>query len=141
MTGEFVIDASMTLSWLIDSEATPFTEGVLEMLRRKRGVTPALWAFEVSNALTLAERRWRIRREELAQILERLENLRVEIEQRPLLWLCQQILPIARRYGLTAYDAAYLELAIREELPLATLDDKLRQAAVSAGVPLVEAAA
>jgi predicted nucleic acid-binding protein len=56
----------------------------------------------------------------------------------PLLWLCRQILPLARRHDLTAYDAAYLELAIRERLPLATLDDDLRQAALAPGVPLVD---
>ena len=141
MSGEFVIDASMTLSWLIDSEATAFTEDVLEKLNTTRGVAPALWPFEVSNALALAERRWRISPDEHSLVLERLAKLRVQIEHRPLLWLCQRILPIARRYGLTAYDAAYLELAIREKLPLATLDDKLRQAAVADGVPLVEAVA
>jgi predicted nucleic acid-binding protein len=64
-----------------------------------------------------------------AVFLERLRLLPVEIEHRPAVWLAQQILPLARTHRLSAYDAAYLELAIRERLPLATLDDDLRRAA------------
>ena len=75
-----------------------------------------------------------------AAFLERLRLLPIAIEHRPAVWLAQQILPLARTYHLSAYDAAYLELAIREGLPLATLDDDLRRAASSAGVPLVGAA-
>ena len=66
--------------------------------------------------------------------------LPIAIEHRPATWLAQQILPLARTYHLSAYDAAYLELAIREGLPLATLDDNLRRAAAGAGVALVGAA-
>jgi predicted nucleic acid-binding protein len=75
-----------------------------------------------------------------AAFLERLRLLPVAIEHRPATWLVQQILPLARAYRLSAYDAAYLELAIREGLPLATLDDDLRHAAAGAGVALVGAA-
>jgi predicted nucleic acid-binding protein len=75
-----------------------------------------------------------------AAFLERLRLLPVAIEHRPATWLAQQILPLARTYRLSAYDAAYLELAIREGLPLATLDDDLRGAACAAGVALVGAA-
>ncbi len=70
-------------------------------------------------------------------IPERLRLLPIAIEHRPAVWLAQQVLPLARAYQLSAYDAAYLELAIREGLPLATLDDGLRQAARAAGVALV----
>jgi predicted nucleic acid-binding protein len=72
-----------------------------------------------------------------AAFVERLRLLPIEIEHRPAAWLTQQILPLARTYHLSAYDAAYLELATREGLPLATLDDELRQAACTAGVALV----
>ena len=75
-----------------------------------------------------------------AAFLERLRLLPVAIEHRPATWRAQQILPLARTYRLSAYDAAYLELAIREGLPLATLDDDLRGAACAAGVALVGAA-
>ena len=85
-----------------------------------------------------AERRGRINAAQQAEFLERLRLLPIRIEHRPAVWLGQQILPLARAYRLTAYDAAYLELAIREGLPLATLDSDLRNAAAAAGVALVE---
>jgi predicted nucleic acid-binding protein len=78
------------------------------------------------------------RRAAQAEFLERLRLLPIAIEHRPAVWLGQQIIPLARAYRLTAYDAAYLELAIRAGLPLATLDDDLRKAAAAAGAPLVE---
>jgi predicted nucleic acid-binding protein len=101
---------------------------------------PALWPFEVANVLTAAARRGRIGAEAQAEFLERLRLLPVEIEHRPSAWLARQILPLARTYRRTACDAAYLELAIREGLPLASLDDDLRRAASAAGVALVEPA-
>ncbi len=69
--------------------------------------------------------------------LERLRLLPIVIEHRPATWLAQQILPLTRAHKISAYDAAYLELAIRESLPLATLDDDLRRAAAAAGAKLV----
>ncbi len=85
-----------------------------------------------------AERRGRINAAQQAEFLERLRQLPIHIEHRPAVWLGQQILPLARSYRLTAYDAAYLELAAREGLPLATNDAALKAAARSAGVPLVD---
>jgi predicted nucleic acid-binding protein len=82
----------------------------------------------VANVLSAAERRGRISAAAQAEFLERLRLLPVVIEHRPAAWLAEQILPLARTYHLSAYDAADLELAIREGLPLATLDDDLRRA-------------
>jgi predicted nucleic acid-binding protein len=98
------------------------------------------WAFEGASVLSTAERRGRMNAAAQAVFLERLRQLPIAIEHRPAAWLAQQILPLARTYNLSAYDAAYLELAIREELPLATLDDDLRRAASAAGVTLVDTA-
>lgn len=139
MIGGFVLDASLTLSWAFEDESTPFSVTVLKSLETVRAVAPALWPFEVANVLNAAERRGRIGALEQAEFLERLRLLPVEIEYRPASWLAQQILPLARTYRLSAYDAAYLELAIREGLPLATLDESLRRAASDAGVALVGA--
>ncbi len=96
-------------------------------------------AFEVTNALLLAERRGRINAAQQAEFLERLRQLPIQMEHRPATWLGQQILPLARTHRLTAYDAAYPELAGREGLPLATNDEDLKAAARAVGVPLVEA--
>lgn len=129
----------MTVSWVFEDESTPFTVGVLKSLETVHAIAPALWPFEVANVLSAAERRGRINAAAQAEFLERLRLLPIEIERRPAVWLAQQILPLARTYRLSAYDAAYLELAIREGLPLATLDEELRQAAAAAGVTLVGA--
>jgi predicted nucleic acid-binding protein len=133
-----VLDASVTLSWAFANEATPFTVRILERLKTARAVAPAVWPFEVINALVDAERRGRINAAQQAEFLERLRLLPISIEHRPVAWLGQQILPLARAHRLTAYDAAYLELAIREGLPLATLDGDLRKAAAAAGAALAE---
>ncbi len=139
MNGPFVLDASLTMTWAFTNEATPFTAGVLEILKTTHALTPALWPFEVTNALLDAERRGRINAAQQAEFLERLRQLPIHIEHRPAAWLGQQILPLARTHRLTAYDAAYLELASREGLPLATIDEALKAAAQVAGVRLVEA--
>lgn len=130
----------MALSWAFESESTPFAVAVLKSLETVHAVAPALWAFEVTSVLSIAERRGRMNAAAQVAFLERLRLLPVAIEHRPAAWLAQQILPLARTYQLGAYDAAYLELAIREGLPLATLDEDLRRAASAAGVPLVDAA-
>jgi len=139
LSGLFVLDASVTMSWAwaFETEATPFTIQVLGSLKTAHAVTPALWPFEVANALVDAERRGRINPAQQAEFLERLRLLPITIEHRPACWLGQQI-SLARAHRLTAYDAAYLELAIREGLPLATLDRDLRKAAAAAGAALVE---
>jgi predicted nucleic acid-binding protein len=140
LTGPFVLDASMTLSWAFEGECAPFTVAVLKSLETVHAVVPALWPIEVANVLRTAERRGRMDVAARTAFLERLWLLPIAIEHRPAAWLAQQILPLARVHNLSAYDAAYLELAIREALPLATLDDELRRAACAAGVTPVGAA-
>jgi predicted nucleic acid-binding protein len=108
---------------------------VLKTLETVHAVVPALWPFEVASVLTVAERRGRINAAQQADFLERL--LPIMIEHRPAVWLGQRILPLARAYRLSAYDVAYLDLAIRDSLPLASLDGDLRAAALAAGVPLL----
>lgn len=127
----------MTLSCAFEGESTPFTVAVLKSLETVHAVVPALWPFEVASVLSIAERRGRMDASAQAAFLERLRRLPIAIEHRPATWLAQRIIPLARTYKLSAYDAAYLELAIREGLPLATLDDDLRQAAGAAGAALV----
>lgn len=138
MSPAFVLDASMTLSWAFENEATPFTDEVLTRLKQTSALAPALWPFEVANVLATAERKGRLQPAQQAEFLEWLRQLPVAIEHRPATWLCQQILPLTRAYRLSAYDAAYLELARREGLPLATLDGDLQSAARAHGVALLE---
>ena len=138
MSSPFVLDASLTLSWAFADEVAQYTIQILKALETVHAVAPALWPFEVASVLAVAERRGRINADQQAEFLERLRMLPILIEHRPAAWLAQQILPLARRYRLSAYDAAYLELAMREGLPLATLDGDLRDAAREAGVRLID---
>ena len=138
MNGSFVLDASLVLSWCFRDEQTQLSTHVLTLLKTDHAVAPALLPFELASGLTVAERRGRITPKEQQVFLETLERLPILIENRPAIWLCRQIIPLSQRYGLTAYDAAYLELAIREGLPLATLDTQLQRAATKAGVQVLE---
>lgn len=133
-----MVDASVTLSWCFANEATPYSRSVLDALGTTYAIVPALWPFEVANALALAERRKRISQEGIAAFLRTLRRLPIQIESREALWLWQAVLPLARQYRLTAYDAAYLDLAKRERLSLATLDHGLRQAARALGIALLD---
>ncbi len=136
--GPFVVDTSLTLSWCFADEATPYSLSVLAALQNTYAVVPALWPFEVANVLALAERRQRITQEGIAAFLETLRRLPIQIERREAFWLWQAVLPLAREHQLSAYDAAYLELAQRERMNLATLDHDLQKAGHTLGVPILE---
>ena len=134
----FVVDASITLSWCFADEATEYSRGVLALLERTHAIVPAVWPFEIANTLAIAEHRRRISQDGIRAFLETLRRLPIHVEQRPALWLWQALLPLAREHRITAYDAAYLELAKREQLRIATLDQDLKEISQSAGVGLVE---
>jgi predicted nucleic acid-binding protein len=138
VTKRLVLDASVTLAWCFPDESTPYTEGVLDLLATgAEAATPAIWPFEVANALLVAERHKRITTAQVASMLQRIASLPITVDPIRVDRAFGQILAAAREQKLTEYDAAYLELAMREGLPLATLDDQLRQGARSAGVALV----
>jgi predicted nucleic acid-binding protein len=92
----------MTLSWAFDDQATPLSIYVLNLLEDTHALVPTLWAFEVTNVLSIAERQGRISVAQQAAFLERLRLLPIAIEYRPATWLAQQILPLARQYKLSA---------------------------------------
>lgn len=138
MNGPFVVDASLTLSWCFSDEETPYSRSILATLNTSYALVPALWPFEIANALTVAARRQRVTHSGIAVFLETLRRLPIQIERREALWLWQAVLPLAREYRLSAYDAAYLELARRERMPLATLDADLLEAARKLGVPQLD---
>jgi len=134
-----VLDASVAVAWCFEDESTRFTEGVLDLLSAGTEVlTPAIWPFEVANALLVAERRKRITLAQVTALLQRIAGLRISVDPIQPGTAFNQILSIARQSGLSEYDAAYVELALREALPLATLGDKLRRAATRVGITLVE---
>jgi predicted nucleic acid-binding protein len=134
----FVIDASATLPWCFEDEATPGTDRLLFDLRAgDTAAVPAHWPLEVLNSLLIALRRGRIPREKIERFWSDLTALAIRVQPTELAaW--SEIHRLAEQYRLTAYDAAYLELAQRIGLPLATLDGDLRKAAAAAGAALVE---
>jgi predicted nucleic acid-binding protein len=133
----FVLDASVTLCWCFENQATKYTEAIFEMLAGgDEAVVPFIWPLEIANVLVTAERRKDLKAAQVTNFTEELTAWPIQVDTVGLDRAFQQILSAARFYRLSAYDAAYLELAIREGLPLATLDNDLRRAASSAGVKM-----
>ena len=133
----FVLDASVTMGWCFPSQSRRYSETVLEALDGAQAITPEVWLLEVANSLMISERRHRLLRAQSEEFLEKLRLLPIDVEsiaETPP-WIREVIL-LARTYGLSSYDASYLELAKRRTLPLATRDSALARAAVRAGVPL-----
>jgi predicted nucleic acid-binding protein len=130
----FVLDASIASCWAFDSETHPAAAHALERIRNDDALVPVLWWFEIRNALIVNERRGRIARSGVSAFLRNLSRLSIVIDRSP---EELQLLGLARRHRLTVYDAAYLELAARENLPLATLDNALAEAARAENMPLI----
>jgi predicted nucleic acid-binding protein len=134
----FVLDCSVTMAWGFDDEATPFTDGVRDSLVEVRAVVPSIWPLEVANATLVGERRKRLDEARGLRFLALLRALPIVVDDQTSDKAFGEITHLARAHGLSSYDASYLELAIRRGLPLACLDGKLRSAALSAGVSLLE---
>ena len=130
----FVMDASIALAWCFEDEAGDGADAVLDRLGRERAMVPAHWPLEVANALRTAERRGRIAAAELADLRALLAALPVDVVPVEVPTALYQVLDAARLRDLTAYDAAYLDLAATRGLPLATIDGALRTACGAAGV-------
>ncbi len=131
----FVLDASVTLARLVPDEM--LSPSSMKAIEQEAIVVPALWPFEVANALEVMRRRGRLDEPALADALSLLDSLAPEIELVSAVRCWGSVSGLARQYRLSVYDAAYLELAKRRRLPLATLDDALRKAARRARVKLV----
>jgi predicted nucleic acid-binding protein len=131
-----VLDASIPIGWMVDAPAPPLALRALHLLQSGTiGVVPDLWYYEVSNALIMAERRGRASAQVVSSHLSDIERLAAFLELSPT--TPSALVAAARQSGLTVYDAAYFELALRRNLPLATLDDKMRAASQRAGIALL----
>jgi predicted nucleic acid-binding protein len=130
----FVLDASIAACWAFQDEDHPDAHLAFLEMRTQEALVPCLWWFEVRNILVVNERRKRITESDTAAFLLNLSRLRLRVARLP---DENAILRLARTHRLSVYDAAYLELAQRECLPLATLDAELRKAAAAEGVALL----
>ena len=129
----FVVDASVSAAWFLPDQATDETEAMLHATATHEVWVPALWLLEVGNLLLSAQRRKRITADKRRELAAAAAALRIKVDREPV--AITALDDIAATHGLTAYDAAYLELALRRGLPLATLDDALVAAMAKAGVP------
>jgi len=131
-----VIDSSAALSWCFEDEASPGSDALFEQVRDHGAVVPGLWHLEIANVLLQAEKRGRITAADLAMRLALIAELPITTDDETTARARREILPLARAEGLTTYDAAYLELAIRRGLPLMTKDAALIAAAGRTGVAI-----
>jgi predicted nucleic acid-binding protein len=133
-----VVDSSVTVAWFFADEARPETDSVLRLLESGwEAIAPPIWPLEIANVFVVAERRQRQPWSELKAALRRLEKLPVTVEAIEVPRTFGEVISLARREELTAYDACYLELALRHSIPLATIDSKLRRSAAGMRIPLL----
>ena len=130
-----VVDASVALAWALPDESSPYADAVLAVVEQEGLRVPELWAREIANGLAVAYLRKRITSTDEKAFLAALSHLSIEVEKASAaLTVIRDGTAAALRYGLTAYDAAYVDLASRERLTLATPDVPMRKAAEQTGV-------
>jgi predicted nucleic acid-binding protein len=131
-----VIDGSVAIAWCYPDERDTYSQSVLNALASRQAIVPNRWHLEVANMLIVGERRKRCTQADTVTWLGFFNSLPIAVDEETKAHAFGDILSLAREHGLSVYDAAYLELAMRRGLPLATLDDKLETAARAIGVPL-----
>ena len=134
---QFVLDCSVAISWCLVDENDDYANAILAMMPDSEAFVPGIWSLEIANTLVVAERRKRMTKEQSEQAIALLQSLLIQVDQVTDVKALDATLKLARQEGLAAYDAAYLELALRLQLPLATLDTRLVEAATRCGVGLV----
>ena len=130
----FVLDNSIVCGWFLENQATPYSDAIIERLRDDRAAVPALWELEFTNVLRTAGLRQRMTAQAAQRVIAQIVSLPIDVDRQPV--PASEILGLALRFGLSSHDAAYLELALRLQLPVATGDGPLRAAALAAGVGL-----
>ena len=138
MSPRFVVDNSIVMSWCFEDEGNSYAEAVLESLEAGEAFVPAIWPLEVGNVLLVAERKKRLSQASAVRFLALLGGLPITVEQETPERMLKEIVSLAREHGLSTYDASYLDLAMRLDLPLATQDASLVKAAKKSKVPAYE---
>jgi predicted nucleic acid-binding protein len=130
----FVLDGSVSMAWHFKDEADAYADAIAARFPGAQAMVPTIWPLEVANAVLTGERRKRSTEAQATRWLSYLASLPITIDDESKLRAWSDVLSLARAHNLSAYDAAYLELALRRGLPLATLDNKLKAAATSIGI-------
>lgn len=133
----FVVDNSVVSGWYLAKQATPYTDAVLDKLRNDTAIVPPLWELELVNVARTAVMRSTLTDDEARLAVSFVLGLPISVDRTVV--QPERVLSLALTYDLTAYDAAYLELALRLKLPIAAKDGALKGAAEKAGVNLVKA--
>lgn len=133
-----MLDSSVTLAWVHGDERSASIEAVFDRVADHGAMVPRLWHLEVANSLTVAVRRGRMSADERAEAIADLADLDIVVDDETEQHAWKATMQLADRHGLSVYDAAYLELAQRKRMPLATLDKALMRAALAAGVEVME---
>jgi predicted nucleic acid-binding protein len=130
----FVLDCSVAMSWCFEDEADAYADRALDALDKGEAHVPSLWLLETANVLIVSERRGRLTEADSSRFVELLMDLPIFVDEEAFAQSMPAMLAHSRAYGLTSYDAAYLDLAMRLGLPLATRDKSLQAACKKSGV-------
>lgn len=134
---QFVLDCSVAISWCLVDENNDYANAILAIMPDCEAFVPGIWSLEIANVLLVAERRNRMTQEQSSEAIGLLQSLLIQVDTDTDANALGATLALGRQEGLASYDAAYLELALRLGLPLATLDTRLAEAARRCGLELV----
>jgi predicted nucleic acid-binding protein len=132
---DFVLDCSITMAWCFEDESTSYTDTILDNLKQTTALVPTIWPLEVANVLLISRKNRRITEIQLASFIDALSALPIVVDQSTTMRAMHSIFALAGQLNLSIYDAAYLELALREKIPILTLDKGLIQAAKKLHIP------
>lgn len=135
---DFVLDCSVTMAWCFDDESNDYTDTILDKLNKAKAVVPAIWPLEVANVLLMCQRKKRISAVQSSNFIDALSVLPIFVDPSTSSRAMHTIFMLANQVNLTIYDAAYLELALRENIPLATLDKEMIEAAKKNAIEVLE---
>lgn len=138
MENTFVIDNSVVMSWCFKDETNEYADAVLDKLSEATAIVPSIWPLEVVNVLLFAERRNRLKQADSVRFITLLSQLPIIVEHEWSEKMMTELLALGRAKNLTSYDASYLDLAMRKDCPIATLDKRLMDAAKDISVKIVK---
>lgn len=138
MTDTFVLDNSVVMSWCFKDETNQYADAVLDQLSEATAIVPSIWPLEVVNVLLVAERSKRLQQADSVRFITLLLQLPIEVEHEWPEKMMKDLLALGRAKKLSSYDASYLDLAMRKDCPIATLDKRIRDAAEDISVAVLE---
>lgn len=134
----FVLDCSIVMAWCFDDEADDYADKVLELVTKNEALVPSIWPLEVANVLLVGERKKRLTKADSSRFIELLSAQPIVVDMETPEKALGDTLSLARDYGLSSYDASYLELSMRHGISFATGDQSLRKAAEKCGIRLLK---